>query len=385
MKILVIKNKGVKEKDLNKLIDEMEQYDKDAPLILNSKPRNFEFTYITAEVPINMVKSGTNSQGRSYYTANDIKRYLRGIVPVGMYHAVFFVYDTKQLFSKDYIAPITHFDPLYFGTQLVQCPSFADGVNVLYHEWLHCERRLLNATGLNLPEQMDTTIVNGVSIPYYQNNKPLTIGGNYHVTFKLQDPHLNRIKNIPMDNKASVIASIMAQLKVLYAKLEASKKKYSEEFEKAVIHVLNFEGGYINNPLDKGGETKYGISKRAYPTLDIKNLTKETATEIYYRDYWLASSCDRMEYNVALIVFDMSVNHGVSRSIKILQKVLKVTEDGIIGMQTLGALRTDTQFPMDILKERTHFYLSLPSVQLKEFGRGWLNRVFDLLNLIYIK
>ena len=180
-------------------------------------------------------------------------------------------------------------------------------------------------------------------------------------------------------------ALIMAQLKVLYSKLEGSKKKYSEEFEKAVIHVLNFEGGYVDNPLDKGGETKYGISKRAYPSIDIKNLTKETATEIYYRDYWLASSCDRMEYNVALIVFDMSVNHGVSRSIKLLQKVLKVTEDGIIGMQTLGALRTDFLFPMDILQERTHFYLRLPATQLKEFGRGWINRVFDLLNLIYIK
>ena len=57
-------------------------------------------------------------------------------------------------------------------------------------------------------------------------------------------------------------------------------------FNFAISHIFMFEGGYVNDPLDKGGETKYGISKRQYPHLDIKNLTKEDAGKIYYRDYF---------------------------------------------------------------------------------------------------
>ena len=60
-----------------------------------------------------------------------------------------------------------------------------------------------------------------------------------------------------------------------------------ELFDKAMNFVGLMEGGYVNDPIDKGGETKYGISKRSYPNLDIKNLTKEQAREIYYKDFWL--------------------------------------------------------------------------------------------------
>jgi hypothetical protein len=215
------------------------------------------------------------------------------------------------------------------------------------HELMHA---LCFTTGAR--DEMDMAH-NGIA--FYNNSQPDNPDSNFGFTW-------NNLK--PFLNKQSIIA---------------------KNFTNAVAQVLNFEGGYVNNPNDRGGETKYGISKKAYPDLDIKNLTKETATEIYYRDYWLASSCDRMDYKVALVVFDMSVNHGVSRSIKILQKTLKVKIDGIIGTQTLGALRTDAQFPRDILRERVHFYLNLSSSQLKEFGHGWMNRVFDLLNLIYIK
>ncbi|MBI5843910.1 MAG: hypothetical protein HZB23_04475 [Deltaproteobacteria bacterium] len=45
------------------------------------------------------------------------------------------------------------------------------------------------------------------------------------------------------------------------------------------------EGGYVNDPADPGGETRFGISRRAYPNEDIKALTRERAAEIYYRDY----------------------------------------------------------------------------------------------------
>lgn len=65
----------------------------------------------------------------------------------------------------------------------------------------------------------------------------------------------------------------------------------SENFEKAVAFVLRHEGGYTNDNRDPGGETKFGISKRAYPSLDIKNLTEEQAKVIYRRDYWDRAGC----------------------------------------------------------------------------------------------
>ena len=48
-------------------------------------------------------------------------------------------------------------------------------------------------------------------------------------------------------------------------------------FDQVIDRVLAHEGGYVNDPDDPGGETKYGISKKAYPKIDIKNLTKEEA------------------------------------------------------------------------------------------------------------
>ncbi len=59
-----------------------------------------------------------------------------------------------------------------------------------------------------------------------------------------------------------------------------------ENFEKAMTFIFKWEGGYVNDGNDPGGETNFGISKRAYPNLDIKNLTKDEAKQIYYRDYW---------------------------------------------------------------------------------------------------
>jgi len=61
-----------------------------------------------------------------------------------------------------------------------------------------------------------------------------------------------------------------------------------------VPHVLKREGGYVDDPTDRGGETKYGISKRSYPQLDIKNLTLEQALEIYRKDYWKPSRVEKL-------------------------------------------------------------------------------------------
>lgn len=86
------------------------------------------------------------------------------------------------------------------------------------------------------------------------------------------------------------------------------------DFRTAVAFVLQQEGGYVNDPRDPGGETKYGISKRQYPYLDILALTPAEAVEIYRTDYWQASGADQLDMPLAQVVLDTAVNMGVPKA-----------------------------------------------------------------------
>jgi lysozyme family protein len=91
------------------------------------------------------------------------------------------------------------------------------------------------------------------------------------------------------------------------------------KFEQCIKFVLDYEGRfYENNPNDPGGETKYGISKKSYPNIDIKNLTEEQAKAIYLQDYWRPLDCFQYENKTALAVFDTAVNQGVGTAQKII-------------------------------------------------------------------
>lgn len=81
-------------------------------------------------------------------------------------------------------------------------------------------------------------------------------------------------------------------------------------FERAFAIVVGLEAGYVNDPQDPGGETKYGISKRAFPKEDIPNMTLQRAQQLYRQNYWDAHHLDELEYGKALIVFDCAVNGG---------------------------------------------------------------------------
>src|SRR5690606_39725856 len=84
-----------------------------------------------------------------------------------------------------------------------------------------------------------------------------------------------------------------------------------ERFLRAVEVVLEHEGGYVNDPRDPGGETNWGISKRAYPDLDIANLTRTDAIAIYYRDWWQRYEYDRLKDDAVVTkLLDMAVNMG---------------------------------------------------------------------------
>jgi len=153
-------------------------------------------------------------------------------------------------------------------------------------------------------------------------------------------------------------------------------------FTRALDLTLRFEGEYSAHPDDPGGETKYGISQRAYPHLDIKNLTKEQAAEIYHRDYWLPARCDELPEQVAIAHFDCAVNCGVQAAARILQRALNVKDDGDIGPVTLAAVRAadPARLVERMLLERVAYYsdIALRRSQLRTFLAGWLSRTVTL-------
>ena len=155
-----------------------------------------------------------------------------------------------------------------------------------------------------------------------------------------------------------------------------------DAFDRALAFTLRWEGGYVNDPRDPGGETKYGISKRAYPHIDIKNLTKEQAAAIYRRDYWDAARCGKLPERVAVAHFDCAVNCGVQAAARILQRALKIKDDGDIGPVTLAAVRAadPARLVERLLLERVAYYsdIALRRSQLRTFLAGWLSRTVTL-------
>ena len=149
-------------------------------------------------------------------------------------------------------------------------------------------------------------------------------------------------------------------------------------WETAISTTLQFEGGYVNDPNDAGGETNMGISKRAYPDVDIKNLTLQTAKNIYYFDYWLRCRCQFMPDALSIAVFDFAVNSGQNRAIKYLQTALGVSVDGIVGNQTIGACnRLPVRKVLDeYIRLRLEYLMKLKG--WSRYGNGWGRRVVGI-------
>lgn len=154
------------------------------------------------------------------------------------------------------------------------------------------------------------------------------------------------------------------------------------DFSKAIDFVLANEGGYVNNPADPGGETNFGISQRAYPTLDIKDLTRDEAVTIYQRDYWKFDALSSQR--VATKLFDACVNMGPSQAVRMLQLALggiqagPVIADGKFGPDTIEhANAADEDKLVDEFKARLAKFYCDEAVQgtgKDGFLLGWLRR-----------
>ena len=176
---------------------------------------------------------------------------------------------------------------------------------------------------------------------------------------------------------------------------KANQEGSSTPFQRALEFVLKVEGGYTNDPVDRGGATNKGILQRVYDIYrkaeglrpaDVRHILNIEVEEIYRDAYWLEGDCDRLPWPVSLVHFDACVNTGVTQAAKFLQRSVCAEPDGRIGPKTLEALRSllTREAPLAVaerlLLRREPFYRRLVQVDpsQKRFLQGWLNRVEKL-------
>ncbi len=155
------------------------------------------------------------------------------------------------------------------------------------------------------------------------------------------------------------------------------------EFNDIIEVVLHHEGGYVNDPDDPGGETNFGIAKRSHPDVDIANLTKEGAKEIYKKHYWDKNKVESLPEDLRHIYFDMCVNQGKSRGVKILQRAANakgadLVVDGGLGPKTIAAL---DGVELDRVRAyRIKYYADLVTRKpdLEKFYFGWFRRGLEV-------
>lgn len=148
--------------------------------------------------------------------------------------------------------------------------------------------------------------------------------------------------------------------------------------------MIQHEGGFSDDPMDPGGETKYGLSKRAYPTLDIANITLPQAKAIYFRDYWSCQPYGQFASQAAANkTFDLAVNLGHVEAHKLLQRALNdcgehLVVDGVIGELTICSVnRCDEDLLLEAFRyQARNFYLTLVARRpsSSKFLDGWLRR-----------
>lgn len=146
-------------------------------------------------------------------------------------------------------------------------------------------------------------------------------------------------------------------------------------FPAAVKLLLEEEGVLSDRQSDLGGLTKYGISQKAYPHLDIRSLTITQAKGIYLTDYWLKCGCDKMPWWAALIVFDCAVNQGEGVARRLIQQTVRAFQDGIIGPKTISLIRLKD--PVEGIA-RFQGYRGVRYADTATFvqnGLGWMTRL----------
>ena len=161
------------------------------------------------------------------------------------------------------------------------------------------------------------------------------------------------------------------------------------EFDDIIQVVLKHEGGYVDDPDDRGGATNWGVTQAVYEDYvgykcdkeEIKKMTQEVAEEIYFEKYWKPSRAEKLPEEIRQTYFDMVVNHGQGGAVKILQQACNnkrkpenyIAVDGGIGPNTIRAAKNLKDWELQV--ERSGFYWRTSQVK---FIRGWIRRCFNL-------
>lgn len=163
-----------------------------------------------------------------------------------------------------------------------------------------------------------------------------------------------------------------------------AEQRVQENFDRALSHVLKYEGGYSDHPEDPGGATNFGITigvLREYrgtsvTKQDVRSLSLAEAAKIYRARYWNAASCDHLPAGIDVAVFDCAVNQGVGRAARFLQAAARVGTDGVIGPQTLKAVNNARPDALlcEFMALRMRSYGMLRSL-FRTFGLGWSRRL----------
>lgn len=153
-----------------------------------------------------------------------------------------------------------------------------------------------------------------------------------------------------------------------------------DNFNKIINTIIKNEGGFINDKDDSGGKTKYGISQKAFPDVDIENLDLEDAIHIYKKEYWDKYKIELIPKHLQRTYFDMVVNHGYTRATKILQEAHnshssnKLDIDGVCGRLTRKAVCTLRKERLQAYRVFFYVELVLSKPKLEKFYYGWFKR-----------
>lgn len=162
-------------------------------------------------------------------------------------------------------------------------------------------------------------------------------------------------------------------------------------YPKALAFVLAAEGGYVDDPADRGGCTNCGITQRTFSAwlasndlveTHVREITGDEVADIYRSHYWDAAHCDDLPDALAFVHFDAAVQHGPGQAAKFLQAAVGVVADGAIGPATLAAAsRADVATSVRRYIDRRHaFYDALVARDRTQgrFLKGWLNRLTNV-------
>lgn len=142
----------------------------------------------------------------------------------------------------------------------------------------------------------------------------------------------------------------------------------------------------MNDPTDHGGDTLYGISKKAHPDVDLDRLTRAGAIDIYHLEYWTPIRGDELPPALALATFDWAVNSGARAAVRGLQRACQPSYqgpvDGLIGSGTLAGVRLSDPYGVveRMCEDRIHARFRQVENDPTQAGklRGWCNRVMKV-------